>query len=405
MPHNGAQPQDLTGAPVMGADYSKSPPQLHVISTDSTGAINVVGGGGGGGNPAAGPTGSPVPADADYIGINVGGNLVGVSAANPLPISGSISATNPSVSTTGAAVPASATMVGGTDGTNLRALSTNAAGQLQIEQTDGTNVLGTPTHPVRVDPTGTTVQPVSGSVSILDGGGSGYKATVFDFGANNPVTDLLAVALFDGSGEGPPTINVATSGTNNALSVSLTDTAGTPVNTTDDGSGNLNVNIQAAGLSTGLPTLPSEYSPGIAGINPSVAISLQSDSYGSLFVKPFRRSQTVSKGTTIALSGSATSVLPVQGSGVFADITQLVITATPAAVTAVSFTATLSDGTATYIFDINTGVVGTLAQPPLVINFNPALPATTANTAWTVTLSSSSVTVHITVVAVLQQAS
>lgn len=50
---------------------------------------------------------------------------------------------NASVSTTGTAVPGSATMVGGSDGTNLRALRT---------ATDGT---------VRVDPTGTTTQPVS----------------------------------------------------------------------------------------------------------------------------------------------------------------------------------------------------------------------------------------------------
>ena len=35
-----------------------------------------------------------------------------------------------------------------------------------VEVTDGTNVLGTPTNPIRVDPTGTTVQPVSGSLSI-----------------------------------------------------------------------------------------------------------------------------------------------------------------------------------------------------------------------------------------------
>lgn len=42
--------------------------------------------GGGGGNPAAGPTGSPVPGSADFIGFSVGGNLTGVSAATPLPV-------------------------------------------------------------------------------------------------------------------------------------------------------------------------------------------------------------------------------------------------------------------------------------------------------------------------------
>jgi hypothetical protein len=41
MPHQGAQPIDLTGQPVMGADYSKNPPELHVLSTDPTGALVV----------------------------------------------------------------------------------------------------------------------------------------------------------------------------------------------------------------------------------------------------------------------------------------------------------------------------------------------------------------------------
>ena len=39
-----------------------------------------------GGNPAAGPVGSPVPSDADYVGYeDNSGNLIGVSTTNPLP--------------------------------------------------------------------------------------------------------------------------------------------------------------------------------------------------------------------------------------------------------------------------------------------------------------------------------
>jgi hypothetical protein len=51
--------------------------------------------GGSGGNTAAGPTGSAVPADADYVGYNSGGNLIGVSTANPLPVAqqGSVAVT------------------------------------------------------------------------------------------------------------------------------------------------------------------------------------------------------------------------------------------------------------------------------------------------------------------------
>ena len=46
--------------------------------------VNIVGGSSG--NAAAGATGAAVPASADYIGINVGGNLQGVSATNPMPV-------------------------------------------------------------------------------------------------------------------------------------------------------------------------------------------------------------------------------------------------------------------------------------------------------------------------------
>src|SRR5271163_238367 len=46
-----------------------------------------------------GATGSAVPANAGYLGFNSSGNLVGVSASNPLPVTGTITAitsiTNP----------------------------------------------------------------------------------------------------------------------------------------------------------------------------------------------------------------------------------------------------------------------------------------------------------------------
>lgn len=142
---------------------------------------------------------------------------------------------------------------------------------------------------------------------------------------------------------------------------------------------------------------------------PSAGATLaqQADSAGSLFVKPYRRSQTTAKATTISNSSSATTVLAAQASGVFADISNLVITVTPAATTDLAFTATLSDGTNSFIYDMDTGALATATADPTIININfgPPLPATTAATAWTVTLSVATVTVHITVVAVLQKAS
>src|SRR5579871_3008256 len=51
----------------------------------------------------------------------------------------------------------------GTAGGSNWGVSATQSGTWQQLITDGTNVLGTPTHPLRTDPTGTTTQPVSGT--------------------------------------------------------------------------------------------------------------------------------------------------------------------------------------------------------------------------------------------------
>jgi hypothetical protein len=141
------------------------------------------------------------------------------------------------------------------------------------------------------------------------------------------------------------------------------------------------------------------------------SVALQSDYVGSIFVKPCRRSETLSQATTINATG-VTTILASGGTGIFTDISNLIITVTPAAgaVADVALTATLSDGTKSYIFDLDTGATGTATVaggPPTGVNtlFNPPLPASSTATAWTLNLSAGSVTVHVTVVAVLQKAS
>jgi hypothetical protein len=150
----------------------------------------------------------------------------------------------------------------------------------------------------------------------------------------------------------------------------------------------------------------------IYGTSPPVpsngqTMALNADSYGSLFVKPIRRSQTVSQATTISASTGTTTVLAAQAAGIFADISNLVITVVPGATVDTAFTATLSDGTKSYIYSLNTGALATAvaAPAPLNINWNPPKPATTAATIWTIALSSATPTVYIDVTAVLQAAS
>jgi hypothetical protein len=98
--------------------------------------------------------------------------VVLASDQSAVPVTGTVTASNPSVSATGSAVPASATMVGGSDGTNLQAprvfdADTGGGTQyvlgavLRKTASGGSVEAGTSSDPLRVDPTGTTTQPVS----------------------------------------------------------------------------------------------------------------------------------------------------------------------------------------------------------------------------------------------------
>ena len=80
-----ANAQTTTSARVVATcgtiSYTTGGPQP--MTMDTTGTLCTVSGGGGGSNPAAGATGSAVPADASYNGVNVGGNLRGQTGVNP----------------------------------------------------------------------------------------------------------------------------------------------------------------------------------------------------------------------------------------------------------------------------------------------------------------------------------
>lgn len=80
-----APPTTITDSTTTFAAVVDSAGNLHINCE-----IGCSGGGGGGGNAAAGPTGSAVPSNGDYIADNVSGILTGISSSNPLPILGSV---------------------------------------------------------------------------------------------------------------------------------------------------------------------------------------------------------------------------------------------------------------------------------------------------------------------------
>lgn len=133
------------GTPAMGA-YQSSPSvltdgDLGVIALDANRNVKVNIVAGSSGNSAASATGAAVPTDADYQGFQDGasGNLTGVRATNLDYDTG-----------------------GGTVGQTVMGIALPASG--------GPVAGGTATNPVRVDPTGTTTQPISAASLPLPSG-------------------------------------------------------------------------------------------------------------------------------------------------------------------------------------------------------------------------------------------
>jgi hypothetical protein len=133
-------------------------------------------------------------------------------------------------------------------------------------------------------------------------------------------------------------------------------------------------------------------------------LGLQLAPNGSLVVQGFRRSQMGVATGNIA-STTAATMISAAGSGVYTDIVSLVLTLS-AETTAAYITVNVSDGTNTYKFGIASEAVGTAGAGAgnLVINFPVPLPATSANTAWTIALSAADATVQYTVIYVKQTA-
>lgn len=130
-------------------------------------------------------SGRPVLVGAGTAGTPAGGviSIQGVAGGTSIPISGSITANNASVSDNDAAIPLFSTLIGGSDGTNLRParifdVDTGGGQQwvlgvgLRKAAGGGSVELGTSSDPIRIDTTGTTTQPVSGTVTANAGSGT-----------------------------------------------------------------------------------------------------------------------------------------------------------------------------------------------------------------------------------------
>lgn len=155
MPQGPGSTRQNNGPFVVGGFYNTSPFSLVdgqgcALQLDVNGNLKVAFTGTiSGGNAAAGPTGAPVPADADFLGVNIGGTLFGVTGFNlpdSIPIAVAIvNANGDQITSFGGGIqfpdnaPSGATPTGtlamGWDSVNskIRALKVDASQNLLVE--------------------------------------------------------------------------------------------------------------------------------------------------------------------------------------------------------------------------------------------------------------------------------
>ena len=182
-----------------------------------------------------------------------------------------------------------------------------AAGSWPVEVTDGTNVLGVSAHPIRIDPTGTTTQPVSGTVSTTPPANA--STNVAQFGGTNVVTGTGA------SGAGIPRVTISNDSSLAAnQSVNVAQVAGLATVTAAAGvqkvgiTGNAGAVLDAAGQNAASPAnellVAGQFNTSPTAISSGNISPLQLTSAARLIVDGSQVTQPVS-GTVTANQGTA----------------------------------------------------------------------------------------------------
>lgn len=137
----------------------------------------------------------------------------------------------------------------------------------------------------------------------------------------------------------------------------------------------------------------AKVSTGVVSITNPTALSdgasskVLTDKIGRQIVVTGHARALVGTQSTTITTNSSTTVVTAGGASVFTDITSLIVTNSSTTPT----TVTLSDGTKSYPFMV-------LGGGGFVAPFNPPLPATTVNTAWTLTCSDSATSIFCNIV-------
>lgn len=334
----------LVGGAVTTSSPSYTNAQTSPLSLDTSGGLRVSVISGSTGNAAASATGSAVPAQGGYTGVNVGGTLRGVTATNT---SGSVyamdvniaggSAGNGAASNTGSAVPAQGDYSGVNVGGTLRGQTgVNPTGTVYAAQGDIASIAGTVadvnsgnksngtlrvtiatdqvqlTNALKVDGSGVT-QPVSVPQSNI--------TADFDTGAGTQTTTMYGLALPASGGA------VAGGTATNPLRVDPTGTTTQPVSgtvTANAGTGTFSVQSNSANIATEaslakLTQTQGSTTSGQSGPLIQGAVTTSSPSYTTAQTSPLSldtsgslRVAVVSGSTGNAAAGNTGSSVPAQ---------------------------------------------------------------------------------------------
>lgn len=424
-----------TTAIMVGAENSSG--HVAFLNLDSSGNLKVVTSGSAG-NAAASATGAAVPADADYIGFNVAGNLIGVSSSNPLPVTatGTVGATQsgtwtvqqgsapwsvvgtlthnnaaPTTNNVGALVAVASTAAPTYNAGDQVLLSTDLSGNLRVNAafsgTLSNNItewntvaLGSPTawgSAPSGNVIGVNAELFAGSTALVADGSGFLKVNVAAGSSGNAAASATGSAVpadadYIGFNSGGNLVGVSSSNQLPVVaSIASAQTLATVTSITNavKVEGNAGGVFDAAQNST--PPANAIQISGIAATAlPAAATATDTvvpmaDKFGRQVVLP----QTVrdlvgTKWTQIASSSAETTILG-SVSSVFLDITGFQITNQ----SSTAVTVTIKDSTAgttrkTYDLAANGGIV---------VHFSPPLPQAAVTNNWTATLSINTVTV------------
>lgn len=325
------------GTPIMAAvnpGVATANNQLDILAMDSNRNLKVNVVAGAAGNPAAGNTGAAVPAQADYMGINVGGNTQGAVGFDL---------------DTGV----------GTQfmlGVNLRASANGGS-------VEG----GTLANPLRIDPVGTTAQPVTIS--------SGNSNATIQANATVNLNLLAGTAIDANSGTksaGTLRVVIATDQPQltNKLLVTADPITFASAQAVTISSGNSNVSNFPQGATAAAVPANAEYA-GYRGttayptaVSDGNLVAGMADKAGRQVVVVNTPRDLVGTATLSSANNAATTLIAAGGAGVFNDIISLVITSEGNVATVVSLSDSNAAGTI-YKFSLAPfgGVVWSPASP------------------------------------------